>query len=56
MTLTPFAPARGTAGGHRQTLLGYWHRRRLRWDAPAEDLVVEAGDDVRLLARVSWQE
>jgi predicted alpha/beta-fold hydrolase len=56
VTVTPFTPARGTAGGHRQTLLGYWYRRHLRWDTPAEDLVVEAGDDVRLLARVTWQE
>jgi predicted alpha/beta-fold hydrolase len=43
-----------SAGGHRQTLLGYWSRHHLRWDAPAEDLVVEAGEDVRLLARVTW--
>lgn len=55
MSVTPFAPAPLTAGGHRQTLLGFWRRRNLRWDAPAEDLVVEAGDDVRLLARVTWQ-
>jgi predicted alpha/beta-fold hydrolase len=53
---TPFATARVAAGGHRQTLLGNWFRRRLRWEARAEDLVVEAGDDVRLLARVTWQE
>jgi predicted alpha/beta-fold hydrolase len=52
----PFAPARATAGGHRQTLLGYWYRRHLRWEGPAEDLVVEAGEDVRLLARVTWHE
>jgi predicted alpha/beta-fold hydrolase len=56
VAVSAFRPARGTAGGHRQTLLGYWYRRRLRWDAPAEDLIVEAGDDVRLLARVSWQD
>ena len=56
MTVTPFAPGRAAVGGHRQTLLGYWYRRHLRWDSPAEDLVVEAGDDVRLLARVTWQE
>ena len=56
VAVTPFVPARATVGGHRQTLLGYWYRRHLRWDAPAEDLVVEAGDDVRLLARVTWQE
>jgi len=56
VSLTPFAPVRWTAGGHRQTLLGYWVRRHLRWQAPAEDLVVEAGEDVRLLARVTWHE
>ena len=56
MSLTPFAPARITAGGHRQTLLGYWVRRHLRWELPAEDLVVEVGEDVRLLARVTWHE
>ena len=56
MSLTPFAPARITAGGHRQTLLGYWVRRHLRWEPPAEDLVVEVGEDVRLLARVTWHE
>lgn len=39
-----------------QTLLGYWSRRRLRWSAPAEDLVVEAGEGVRLLVRASWRE
>lgn len=44
------------AGGHRQTLLGYWSRRRLRWTLPAEDLVVEADEDVRLLARATWQD
>jgi predicted alpha/beta-fold hydrolase len=54
MTFAPFAPPTWSAGGHRQTLLGYWSRHHLRWDAPAEDLVVEAGEDVRLLARVTW--
>jgi hypothetical protein len=55
MSFASFAPPAWTAGGHRQTLLGFWSRRRLRWDESAEDLVVEAGDDVRLLARVTWQ-
>jgi predicted alpha/beta-fold hydrolase len=55
VTVRPFAPALGTAGGHRQTLLGYLFRRRLRWEASAEELLVEAGEDVRILARVSWQ-
>ena len=55
-------PARGrfrphplAVGGHRQTLLGYWCRRPLRWDLPTEDVVVDAGPDVRLLLRASWQ-
>jgi hypothetical protein len=43
-------------GGHRQTLLGFWTRRRLRWTLPSEDLVVEAEEDVRLLARATWQD
>jgi predicted alpha/beta-fold hydrolase len=55
VTASAFSPSPLTAGGHRQTLLGFWARRRLRWQAAAEDLVVEAGDDVRLLARVTWQ-
>jgi uncharacterized protein len=50
-----FRPHSWLTGGHRQTLLGYWHRRFLRWPLPTEDLVVEAGDDVRILARASWQ-
>jgi hypothetical protein len=54
-SLHPFAPHPWTAGGHRQTLLGYWRRRLLRWEAESEDLVVDAGADVRLLARASWQ-
>jgi hypothetical protein len=50
-----FRPRPWTAGGHRQTLLGHWTRRRLRWSLPTEDLVVEAGDDARILVRASWQ-
>jgi predicted alpha/beta-fold hydrolase len=50
-----FRPQFWLTGGHRQTLLGYWHRRSLGWPLATEDLVVEAGDDVRILARVSWQ-
>jgi predicted alpha/beta-fold hydrolase len=56
VTLRPFSPAAWTRGGHRQTLLGFAMRRRLRWRPRADDLVVEAGDDVRLLARITWQE
>lgn len=50
-----FSPHPWLVGGHRQTLAGYWCRRRLRWNLPAEDLVVEAGEGVRLLARATWQ-
>ncbi len=50
-----FAPHRWLTGGHRQTLLGYWFRRSLSWGLPAEDLVVDAGEDVRILLRATWQ-
>src|SRR5262245_54619857 len=50
-----FRPSWWLAGGHRQTLLGFGLRRRLRWTLPAEDMVVEAGDDLRLLARATGQ-
>ncbi len=51
-----FHPPRWLVGGHRQTLLGHGLRRLLRWTLPSEDLVVEAGDGVRLLLRASWQQ
>jgi predicted alpha/beta-fold hydrolase len=51
----PFAPRPWTTGGHRQTLLGYLRRRRLRWTAAAEDRVIESGQDARILVRASWQ-
>ncbi|HSB62033.1 MAG TPA: alpha/beta fold hydrolase, partial [Vicinamibacteria bacterium] len=50
-----FRPHPWLAGGHRQTLLGFWCRRFLRWTLPSEDLVVDAGEDVRLLLRATWQ-
>jgi predicted alpha/beta-fold hydrolase len=50
-----FHPPSWLRGGHRQTALGYWLRRMLRWTLPAEDLVVEAGPGVRLLLRATWQ-
>lgn len=53
--MSAFRPCRLLAGGHRQTVVGYFSRRWLRWTRPTEDLVVDAGDDVRLLVRVSWQ-
>jgi predicted alpha/beta-fold hydrolase len=53
--VTPFRPHPLLAGGHRQTLVGYWLRRSLRWEVAAEDVLVEAEPDVRLLLRASWQ-
>jgi len=50
-----FRPHPLTVGGHRQTLLGFWCRRKLRWTLPVEDVIVEAGDGIRLLLRASWQ-
>ncbi len=50
-----FRPPAWFTGGHRQTLLGYWLRRLLRWRLPAEDLVVEAAQGVLLLLRATWQ-
>ena len=51
----PFAPPWWTRGGHRQTLLGFWYRRHLRWRLPTEDLIADVGDGVKLLLRASWQ-
>jgi len=50
-----FHPPSWLAGGHRQTALGYWLRRLLRFRLPAEEVVVEAGSGVRLLLRATWQ-
>jgi predicted alpha/beta-fold hydrolase len=52
--VTPFRPLPFTRGGHRQTLLGYWQRRRLRWTLGAEDHLVSHGD-AQLLIRATWQ-
>jgi predicted alpha/beta-fold hydrolase len=52
---SPFTPHPLCRGGHRQTLLGYFARRNLRWTAPAEDMVVDATPEVRLLLRATWQ-
>ena len=54
--MRPFRPRRFLRGGHLQTLLGYWSRRRLRWTRPAEDVVVDAPGGVRLLLRACWQD
>jgi hypothetical protein len=53
--VTRFRPHPWTIGPHRQTLLGYWSRCRLRWTLPQEDLWVPVGDEARLLVRVTWQ-
>jgi predicted alpha/beta-fold hydrolase len=50
-----FRPLRGSSGAHRQTLLGFWCRRHLAFDQESERVVVDAGDDVRLLLRAAWQ-
>ena len=52
----PFRPGPLARGGHRQTLLGFWHRRRLVWTPPTEDVVIDAEPGVRLLLRLSLQE
>ena len=53
--MTRFRPHPWTVGGHRQTLLGYWSRRLLRWTLPQEDLWVPVDDEARLLVRITWQ-
>ncbi|HET9315209.1 MAG TPA: alpha/beta fold hydrolase [Vicinamibacteria bacterium] len=50
-----FRPLPGMSGGHRQTLLGFWCRRNLTFDHEWERVEVDAGDDVRILLRASWQ-
>jgi predicted alpha/beta-fold hydrolase len=54
-SIRPFRPALLARGGHRQTLLGFWHRRRLAWTPPTEDVVIDAEPGVRLLLRLSLQ-
>jgi predicted alpha/beta-fold hydrolase len=50
-----FRPFPATAGGHRQTLLGYWFRRHLRWRLPVEELILETEPGVKVLVRATWQ-
>lgn len=50
-----FRPPPWSIGGHRQTLLGYWSRHRLGWPHPAEDLIIDAEPEVRLLVRATWR-
>ncbi|MGE0455541.1 MAG: YheT family hydrolase [Vicinamibacteria bacterium] len=51
----PFSPHPLAVGAHRQTLLGYLLRRRLRWPHAFDEDRLEAAPDVRLLLRSSWQ-
>jgi predicted alpha/beta-fold hydrolase len=50
-----FRPPAWLRGGHRQTMVGHWVRRLVRWRLPSEELVVEPGPGVRLLLRATWQ-
>ncbi len=55
MTVSRFRPFALLPGGHLQTVGGHLLRAALRWRLPTEDIVVEAGDGVRILLRASWQ-
>ena len=55
LPLTPFRPLWFTRGGHVQTMLGFFHRRKLRWTLPVEDLVVASEPGIRVLSRATWQ-
>ena len=50
-----FRPLPFLGGGHRQTVLGQLFRWGSRWPFPVEDIIVDAGNGVRLLVRASWQ-
>lgn len=50
-----FKPPWFARGGHTQTILGYFHRRNLRWALPTEDLIVESEPGIKVLARATWQ-
>ncbi len=52
---TPFRPAWYARGGHVQTILGFFARRKLVWTLPVEDLVVESEPGIRILGRVTWR-
>jgi len=55
VTVSRFRPFPFLPGGHLQTIGGHLLRAALRWRLPTEDVVVEAGDGVRILLRASWQ-
>ncbi len=50
-----FRPFALLAGGHRQTLAGQFARARVTWNHPAQDIIVDAPGDVRILLRATWQ-
>ncbi len=55
MTVAPFRPFPFLGGGHLQTIGGHLLRASLRWRLPAEDVVVDAPEGIRILLRASWQ-
>jgi len=55
VTVSSFRPFPLLPGGHLQTIGGHLLRAALRWRLPTEDVVVEAGEGVRILLRASWQ-
>jgi uncharacterized protein len=50
-----FNPPWFARGGHVQTILGLFYRRNLRWTLPADDLIVESEEGVKILCRATWQ-
>ncbi|MEO8500558.1 MAG: alpha/beta fold hydrolase [Vicinamibacteria bacterium] len=50
-----FNPPWFARGGQLQTVLGYFHRRNLRWTLPTQDLIVESEPGIRILSRATWQ-
>jgi hypothetical protein len=55
VTVSGFRPFPLLPGGHLQTIGGHLLRAALRWRLPTEDVVVEAGEGVRILLRASWR-
>ncbi len=55
MTPSRFRPFPLLPGGHLQTIGAHLLRAALRWRLPTEDVVVEAGEGVRILLRASWR-
>jgi hypothetical protein len=55
VTVSSFRPFPLLPGGHLQTIGGHLLRAALRWRLPTEDVVVEAGEGIRILLRASWR-